>query len=148
LFESEADCAGVHAVSPRDGYPGVAGEVGGFGFVEVGVGQDWSSRMFDACAFEAVVDRGSVHVEVACDAADGGTSEVGVDELLGGGGGEGSISRGARRISAVWWTESAISGRNGESMVRKLSTKDHHGNLLVRGDLFGVSSKRSSGMAV
>lgn len=50
--------------------------------------------LLDAFAFEAVVDRGAVHVEVSGQAAEGGAGEVGVDEFLDCDGGEGPISRG------------------------------------------------------
>jgi hypothetical protein len=50
---------GVHLESLGDGGPGVARQVGrfGFGFVELGLGQDRSSWLLDALSLEAVIDR-------------------------------------------------------------------------------------------
>ena len=43
LFESASDGPGVHREAPTDGGPGFASVVGRFGFVELGLGQDWLS---------------------------------------------------------------------------------------------------------
>ena len=124
--EQSPDRRRVDIEAKRDSGPRVAGEVGALGFVDVGFAQDRPPWLLDAGAFEAVVDGGAVHVEVAADLPDGGSAEVRSDDLVDDSRREASVSH-PRWCSGVRWsTLSAIWCGGLASMVRKLSTKDHH----------------------